>query len=303
MKHLIVIYLFTLNFNLFGQEVKTVKKEEKRPSSLIGTYSKDKDHYSALLIEGNLGLSSSWSLNASFFQSDSGTASLLNEKLITKEEHIGVDWNINKYWGTAFGLSARQEPYETVSQGGNLSIRTELNQWWKAKRKTSLTLKGEFVKIAQDLQVQGKILKVSVYKYLEQKNLNITLNQEFLDFLNISFSHSTYRYSEEVSNLDLYILSKKISMGAGTFSYGYPDASNTLEILLYPYDWLELRLLGSETKSAGSSSVTKTASLGASLFWNNYQLDLEYAHSDYGNSSQLQASNQSISSIGLGYNW
>ncbi len=175
-------------------------------------------------------------MNASYFKSDSGLASLLNEELISKEQRLGLDWNINKYWGTAFGITARQDPYETVSQGGNLSVRSDINHWWKGKRNTTVTLKGEFFKVAQDLEVQGKVLKIKVYKYLEQKNFTASINQEFLDFLTVTFSHSTYSYSEEVSQLDLFVLSKRISMGAGAFSYGYPESSNSLELVLLPYD-------------------------------------------------------------------
>ncbi len=274
-----------------------------RPSSFLVTGSKGPDSYQSLAVDMTVGITPSWSMNGSFFQSDSGVATLLNEKLISKEERLGADWQISKVWGTTFGVIGRQDPYEIISQGGYLSARADINHWWKGKKSTTISLKGEFLKIAQDLQVKGKFVTLTVKKYLEQKNSYISLNQEIVDWLYISLSHNRYSYSEESSSLGLTSAAKRTSMGGGALSYGYPESSNKLEFIVTPLEWLEVRLGGSTTNTLGSSSKTQTATLGTSFFWDKFQFDVEFSKTDYGSSSGSQSSNQSYNSIGLGYNW
>lgn len=300
MKYILILCLLSFTTFLHGSE----SQKDVRPSSFMSTLSKGSDNYQSFLLDTTFGLNPEWSISGSYFQSDSGVATLLNEELISKEEQISTSWKIDKTWTLGLGIIARQDPYEINSNGGFLSVNTNINNWWKGSKNTSLTLKAEILKVTQDLQVQRRFVNLNIYKTLKQKNAYISLNQELLDFLSVSLSHNRYTYSNESSNLGFTTATRRISTGGGgALSYGYPESRNSLDFYITPLDWLELRLGGSIIKTLGSDSKTQTMTIGTSFYWENFQIDTVFSKSDYGTSSNNQSSEENYTSIGLGYNW
>lgn len=306
MKNAFLIILISIHsFSLFGSDPSenSVSESGFHPGSILITGTKGPESFKSLALDTTIGLSSKWSINGSFFQSDSGVATLLNEKLTSKEQRLGADWKIDQIWGTTFGVIARQDPYEITGLGAYSSLRTDINRWWDGVKSTTLTLKIEYLKITQDLQFQGKFFTLQVNKFLKQKNAYLLINQEIQDWLFILISHNRYTYTEESSSLGLTSASKRSSFAGEALSYGYPESSSKLELTYIPKDWLELRFSGSSTNILGSDSKTKTVALGTSFFIEQFQLDLEFSKTDYGSSSGIQESKQNYTSIGLGYNW
>lgn len=296
MKLLVLLTLF------FSQGLLALENTN-RPSyfSLSGT--RGPDSYQSYIIETKVGMDPKWSIGGSYFQSDSGIATLLNEPFISKEIRADIDWQINKTWGVAIGAISRQDPYEIIGQGAFLSARANINNWWKGKKKSTLTINYESLRITQDVVLQGRFVSFNIQKDLEQKNTSISFDQEILDWLELSLSHSKYSYSEKTNDLALTTSKRRTAWGGSSTSYGYPEVSNSLEFQINPKDWFELRLGASQTKILGNDTKTQSSNGGLTFYWESFQFDMDYSRTDYGSTSGTSEQVQDYSSLGIGYNW
>lgn len=296
MKLLVLLTLF-VSQNLLAVE------SLNRPSffSLSGT--RGPDSYQSYIIETKVGLDPNWSIGGSYFQSDSGVATLLNEPLISKEIRADIDWQINKTWGLAIGAISRQDPYEIIGQGAFLSASANISDWWKGKKKSTLKINYESLRITQDVVLQGRFVSFNIQKDLEQKNTSINFDQEIVDWLVISLNHSQYSYSEKTNDLALTTSKRRTAWGGSSTSYGYPEVTNSLEFQMSPKDWIDLRLGASQTKILGNDSKTKSSGGGLTFYWESFQIDMDYSRTDYGSTSGTSQQVQDYSTLGLGYNW
>jgi hypothetical protein len=260
------------------------------------------DEYQALSVDALVDLSKKWSLNGSYFQSDSGVG-LLNEKLVSKSGRLGLGWEMNQTWNFAAEFVSRQDPYEVKGRGAALSLRSVVSDFWKSKSATSLSLKIEQLKYSQDLTLRGPRASFEIDREITQKSGTVTLDQEFTLWISASLSHTRYNYSDGVGKLTRTTARRRTSFGGRSANYGLPDYVNTFGIELTPWEWSALHLTTTESKVLNNETKIKTNSIGVSFYWKSWQLDIEGSRSIYGDVSGKDNPTQDYSSLGISYSW
>jgi hypothetical protein len=275
---------------------------DPRPGSLTALVTGGPDQYQSFSLDSFIGLNQKLAFLASYQQSDSGTATALNEKLISREIRVGADWEINDIYSTAIELMARQDPYEVRSRGAGLSGRGRISEWWKGKRDTFLRLKFQQLQYSQNLTVQGPFKSLEFQRTVTQNMGTLGLEQEILDWLSLSISYNRYNYSDEANNLASTTSRRRTTWGGGRgISYGLPDRSTTFELILNPLEWIEARLSNTASKILNDDTNIKTNALGLSFFWKDFEIIVEVSQVNYGDTSGDDGNKQTFSGAGIGY--
>lgn len=277
---------------------------ETRPSNLSARHTQGPDDYLAYALDGVVGLNEDWSAQLSAFRSDSGVAELGDEELVSQELRLGADWQVSPTWGAAFQFISRRDPYELNARGVALAARSVVSDWWQGKRDTTVRLRFEQLSYTQDLSVEGRLRTLEVQRNVQQRAGTVALEHELLDWLSASLSHTRYNYSEESSQLALSTSRRRAAWaGSSGISYGMPDRSSTLELVLTPLTWAEARISTNRSRVIDEETETKTHVLGLSFFWKDFELELEAAQTDYGDLSGDEEEKQTFVTAGLGYGW
>lgn len=276
---------------------------ESRFSNVGLTRTNGPDEYSSVALDGLIALGDKWAFTASAFQSDSGVANFLDEELVSTEVRLGANWQMTPTWNLAAEVISRQDPYEVRGRGAGISIGSKISDFWQGKKDTVLKFKVEQLRYSQELTLQGPFVTLEVDRAVTQKSAVIALDQEFADWISASLTHTRYNYTEEANKLALTTARRRTSLGGNGPTYGLPDRISALEFVLYPLEWLETRLGVARSKILEDDTVIKTNSIGLSLFWKSWQLDVDGSQTDYGDSSGDDEEKQNYVSLGIGYTW
>jgi hypothetical protein len=276
---------------------------ETRSSMISLSGTQGPDDFKSGSLSSTIGINEDWAAKLSFFQSDSGVADILEEKLISSELRLGGDYQINLMWGVEFGVVGREDPYEVEGRGGYLGGRVVLSDFWGGKRETSLNLRIERMRFTQSLTVEQTLRTYEIETSINQEFIQLGLDQDIFLWWLLYFSHRKYNYSDESSRLVVTSARRRTSFSGSRNNYGLPDNDILAGFQFLPYEWLEINLDTSRTKLVEQDEITKSNSLTTTFLWSDFSLDLSVSLTDFGDASGEDQEKQTFYTIGLAYSW
>ncbi|GEM_PF-3443134 len=295
-----MILLFSL---IYGIDVHAQSKD--RDTQLNLSFSSGADQYQAQNIDSSLGINSEWQLLGSYFRSDSGVADNTNEKLISTEGRIGIDWAFHRSWSTYIELIGRQDPYELIGRGVGLGFSTNISDLWQGERLTRLSVSIQNINYEQNLTIDGTYVDLEVQRTVSQKVATLIFEQEILDWLEIGASYSRYNYSGESDQLALVTSRRRSSIGSNGPTYGLPDRSFSLSTTIYPLEWMETTFTGGRTKLLPEGEAeSRSLSFNHNFLWKAWSLGLDFSSVTFtGDVSENDEDTQQFLGGSMGYRW
>lgn len=276
---------------------------ETRSSMISLSGTQGPDDFKSGTLSSTIGVNQDWAAKFSFFQSDSGVADVLDEKLISSELRLGGDYQINPTWGIEFGVVGREDPYEVQGRGAYLGGRVVISDFWGSKRETSLNFRIERMRYSQSLTVEQTLRTYEIETSINQESLQIGLDQEIVLWWLGYVSHRKYNYSDESSRLVVTSARRRTSFSGSRNNYGLPDNDTLVGFQFLPFEWFELNLETSRTKLVEQDEITKSNSLTTTFLWSDFSIDLSVAFTDFGGASGEDQEKQTFYTAGLAYSW
>ena len=291
-----IILFFCLSLSAASESV-----EAKRSSYIGVSATRSSSEYQDQRLLGSLGVTEKWLLDVSFFRSDSGLSRTGNEELISTELRAGADFQAGDQYGFKAEAIHRKDPYELLGLGAGFGGNYGLHTIWGGELLTDLSFKLESIRYQQQIKYTGALSSFTIDRDVTQRLFEVALTQEVTRWFLATLSIRRYNYTEGINKLSVTTARRQTTFARGRNSYGLPDREQDLSVTISPRSWLSLKLGVARSQIVNDDEELKSRRSEVTFYWRDFDLALEYAHSDFGDTSGDDNSVQEFGSVSLGY--
>lgn len=252
-------------------------------------------------MQGSIGLSEHWLFDLGLFRSDSGMSRTGNEELISTELRAGADFQAGDQYGLKLEAIHRKDPYELLGLGAGFGGNYGLHTLWGGELLTDISFKVESIRYQQQIKYTGPLASLTIDRDVTQRLYEVALTQEFSRWFLVSLAIRRYNYTEGINKLLVTTARRQTNFSRGRNSYGLPDREQDLSITISPLSWVSLKLGVARSQLVNDDEELKSRRSEVTFYWRDFDLALEYANSDFGDTSGDDSSVQEFGSVSLGY--
>jgi hypothetical protein len=291
-----IILFFCLTLSAATENV-----EAKRSSYVGMSATRSSSEYQDQRVQGSLGLSEQWLFDLGFFRSDSGMSRTGNEELVSTELRAGGDFQAGDQYGFKAEAIHRKDPYELLGVGAGLGGNYGLHTIWGGELLTDLSFKVESIRYQQQIKYTGPLASLTIDRDVTQRLYEVALTQEVNRWFLATLAIRRYNYTEGINRLLVTTARRQTTFSRGRNSYGLPDREQDLSVTISSLSWVSLKLGVARSQLVNADEEIKSRRSELTFYWQDFDLALEYAYSDFGDTSVDDESVQEFGSVSLGY--